>query len=73
MPPDEAALVAYATEMFNVHRVSAETYQRAIDQFGPRWLTELSTMMGYYTLLAYNANSFEIDLPEDGPEPTLPV
>ena len=73
MPPDEAALVAYATEMFNVHRVSAETYQRAIDQFGPRWLTELSTMMGYYTLLAYNANSFEIDLPEDGPEPALPV
>lgn len=73
MPPDEAALVAYATEMFNNHRVSAETYQRAIDQFGPRWLTELSTMMGYYTLLAYNANSFEIDLPAGGTEPVLPV
>ena len=73
MPPDEAALVGYATEMFNHHRVSEGTFRTALDQFGSRWLTELSTMMGYYTLLAYNANSFEIDLPEGGPEPILPV
>ncbi len=73
MPPDEAALVAYATEMFNNHRVSAETYQTALDLFGARWLTELMSMMGYYTLLAYNANSCEIDLPEGGTEPVLPV
>ena len=73
MPPDEAALVDYATGMFDRHRVSPETFQKAMDQFGPRWLTELSTMMGYYTLLAYNANSFEIDLPEGGPEPVLPI
>ena len=73
MPEDEAALVAYATEMFNNRRVSTETYQRAIGQFGARWLVELTTMMGYYTTLAYNANSFELDLPEGGPEPVLPV
>ena len=73
MPPDESALVAYANEMFNNHKVSQATFQTALDQFGARWLTELSTMMGYYTLLAYNANSFEIDLPEGGTEPVLPV
>ncbi len=73
MAADEAALVAYATEMFNNRRVSQATFQTALDQFGARWLTELSTMMGYYTLLAYNANSFEIDLPESGSEPVLPV
>ncbi len=73
LPPDEAALVAYATEMFNDHRVSEATFQAALAQFGPRWLTELSTMMGYYTLLAYNANLFEIDLPEGGSEPVLPI
>ena len=73
MPEDEAALVAFATEMFNNHRVGPETYQRAIDQFGPRWLTELASMMGYYTLLAYNVNSFEVEPPEEGPEPLLPV
>jgi len=73
MAPDEAALVVYATEMFNNRRVSQATFQTALDQFGARWLTELSTMMGYYTMLAYNANSFEIDLPAGGPEPILPV
>ena len=73
LPADEAALVDYSTEMFNNHRVSAEVYQRAVDQLGTRWLIELTTMMGYYTTLAYNANSFEIDLPEGGPEPALPV
>ncbi len=73
MPADEAALVGYSTEMFNNHRVSSETYQNAVQQIGTRWLVELTTMMGYYTTLAYNANSFEIDLPEGGPEPVLPV
>ena len=73
MPADEAALVAYALEMFNNHRVSEDTYRAAVSQIGTRWLVELTTMMGYYTTLAYNANSFEIDLPEGGPEPALPV
>lgn len=73
MPADEAAFVAYATEMFNDHRVSEATYRDAVDQIGTRWLVELTTMMGYYTTLAYNANSFEIDLPQGGPEPPLPV
>ncbi len=73
MPADEAAFVAYAHEMFNDHRVSEATYRNAVEQIGTRWLVELTTMMGYYTTLAYNANSFEIDLPDDGPEPVLPV
>jgi len=29
--------------------------------------------MGYYTLLAFNANAFEIDVPAGGPEPKLPI
>jgi hypothetical protein len=29
--------------------------------------------MGYYALLAFNANAFEIDLPADRTEPVLPV
>ena len=31
----------------------------------------VSTMMG--SLLTYNADSFEIDLPEGAPKPALPV
>jgi len=73
MAQDEATLVAYATEMFHNHRVSQPTFQKALDQFGARSLTEISTMMDYYTLLVYNASSIEIDLPEGGPEPVFPV
>ena len=73
LPADEDAVVKLATELFTNHRVSPATFQAAIDQFGAQRVTELLTMMGYYTLLAYNANSFEIDIPQGGPEPLLPI
>ena len=44
-----------------------------MDHFGARTLTELITIMGYYDLLAFNANAFEIDLPEQRTEPVLPI
>ncbi len=72
LPADEQTVVNYATEVFQNHRVTQATFQAALDQFGSLGLTELSTLMGYYTLLAFNANSFEIDVP-DGAEPKLPI
>ena len=73
LPADEDAVVKYATELFTNHKVSQATFETALVQFGAQRLTELTTMMGYYTLLAFNANAFEIDLPSDGEEPLLPV
>ena len=32
-----------------------------------------SVLMGYYSLLAFNANAFEIDVPAGGTEPQLPI
>ncbi len=72
LPPDEQTVVNYATELFDNHRVSAATFQAAIDQFGALGLTELTTLFGYYTLLAFNANSFDIDVP-DSDEAKLPI
>jgi 4-carboxymuconolactone decarboxylase len=73
LPPDEAAVVNYGMEFFKTHKVSPGTFQAALNQFGARGLTELTTLMGYYALLAFNANAFEIDLPENRTEPLLPV
>lgn len=70
---DEAALINYATEFYTTHKVSQGTFQAALDQFGAQRLTELTTLMGYYALLAFNANAFEIDLPQERTEPVLPV
>jgi 4-carboxymuconolactone decarboxylase len=73
MPADEAAVVNYGMEFFNTHKVSSATFQAALEQFGASGLTELTTLMGYYALLAFNANAFEIDLPEQHTETLLPV
>jgi 4-carboxymuconolactone decarboxylase len=72
LPADEQTVVNYVTEVFQNHRVQDATWQAAVDQFGPLGVTELTTLMGYYSMLAFNANAFQIDTP-DGGEPKLPV
>jgi len=73
LPADESAVVSYGMEFFKTHTVSQTTFQAALDQFGPQGLTKLTTLMGYYALLAFNANAFEIDLPQERTEPVLPI
>ena len=73
LAPDEAAVVDYGREFFRTHRVSKPTFEAALAQFGVRGLTELTNLMGYYALLAFNINAFEVDLPSETTEPVLPV
>ena len=73
VPPDEAAVVQVGTEFFNNRKVSQEAFQAGVDQFGAQGLTELTTLIGYYALLAINANTFLIDLPNERSEPILPI
>ena len=71
LPHDEQIVVDYATELFTTNRVSPGTFQAALDHFGAQLLTELTTMMGYYSLLALNVNAFEVDRPEGGEAPLV--
>lgn len=71
--PDESAVVNYGSEFFRTHRVTQGTFDAALAQFGVRGLTELTNLMGYYALLAFNVNAFEIELPSELSEPELPV
>ena len=73
MNADEAAVVHYATEFFQTHKVSQPTFQVALDQFGPQHLTELTALMGSYAQTAFFLNAFEVQLPEQRTEPVLPV
>lgn len=72
LPGDEQTVVNYIQECFKDHKVSQPTFDAAINQLGALGLTELTTLIGYYSLLAFNANAFVIDVPEGG-EPKLPV
>ena len=68
----ESAVINYGREFFRTHRVSQATFDAALDEFGDRGLIELTNLMGYYSVLAFNINAFE-QLPPPSDEPFLPV
>jgi 4-carboxymuconolactone decarboxylase len=73
LTPDETAVVNYGREFFRTHRVSQATFDTALAQFGVRGLVELTNLMGYYALLAFNVNAFGVELPTDIAEAPLPI
>ena len=73
MPADQSAIVNYGLELFRTHKVSQETYQAALDQFGSLHLVELTAIMGHYVQNAFFLNAFAVDLPDQRAEPLLPV
>jgi 4-carboxymuconolactone decarboxylase len=70
---DELAVVNYGRELFRTHRVSQAAFDAVVAEFGVRGAVELSSLMGYYAMLAFTINAFEAMPPADGPEPLLPV
>ena len=69
----ESAVIDYGRELFRTRRVSEGTFNRAMEQFGNRGLVELTTLMGYYSCLAFNINAFDVGLPASITEAPLPV
>ena len=70
--PQESAVVDYGREYFRTRRVSKATFDAALSHLGVRGLAELTSLMGYYAMLAFNINAFEM-LPPAGEEAPLPV
>ena len=70
---DESAVVNYGQEFFRTRRVSQATFDAAKEQFGVQGLTELSTLMGCYAMLAFNVNAFGVELPDGHTEAALPI
>lgn len=73
LTPEESAVVNYGREFFRTHRVTRNIFDAAQSQFGIRGLTELTNLMGYYALLAFNINAFGVELPADRTEAELPI
>ena len=71
--PDEAAVVNYGREFFRTRRVSQSAFDAAVAQFGVPGVTELTTLMGCYAMLAFNVNAFGVELPAERTEEALPV
>ena len=61
---DDALVVRVAIELNRLRSVSDATYADALTRFGPRKLVELTSLVGYYTMVAMTLNAHEIPLPE---------
>ena len=70
---DESAVVNYGREFFRTRRVSQATFDAAVAQFTVRGLTELTSLMGCYSMLAFNVNAFGVELPAERTETPLPI
>ena len=69
----ERAVIEYGRDLFATRRVGEEKFQAVLRLFGTQGLVELTTLMGYYAMLAFNANAVELDVHGDGSEVPLPV
>ena len=73
MTETEAIVIRLGTEFFQTHQISQETFAVALQQFGTQGLVELTTLMGFYAMLAFNANAVDLGLPQNLSEMPLPV
>ncbi len=70
LTPEQTTVLNYAQELSRSHRVSDATFQSALSLFGIEGLTEFTALLGYYAMLAFTLNAF--DVPPVGTPPPLP-
>ena len=59
----DALALAVCTELTSgEHRMSDRTFAAALDHFGARGLVELVATLGYFALIAFPLNAFEIEM-----------
>ena len=73
IPEDESIILSYCTELLNNKKVSEDVFAKTLNLLNRRGLVELNTLLGFYSMLAFNANSVELDLPDNISELPLPV
>jgi len=72
VPEKEAGIIQLGREIFQNHKVSSETFAKALKQLGRRNLIDLCDMMGRYTTTAILLHTVDLRLPHDRPS-LLPV
>ena len=70
-PSDESVVAKYGLKLTSTNKVSQESFDAVQEQLGVQGLVEFTTTMGYFRMLAINANACTIDLPDQLTEPVL--
>jgi 4-carboxymuconolactone decarboxylase len=66
LEPDEVAIINYVRKLFRNNRVDQPAFDGLKDRYGVPWLIEMTTVVGYYGMLAGVVNAFELPPPEGG-------
>ena len=67
-PDGEAAeIVRYVRELVGGSRVSEAAFEALRSRLGERALVDLTGLLGYYALVCYALNAFQLDPPEGSP------
>jgi 4-carboxymuconolactone decarboxylase len=66
LSPEEQLPIRYARELVRDHRLTDETFAAMHRLIGDRGIAELTTAIGYYTLLACVLNGLEVPPAPDG-------
>ncbi len=69
---DERTVHLVARQLLTTGRIDAPTYAAAQELLGDRGMVEIVALCGYYTLVSFTLNAFEVPLPP-GEEPTWPA
>jgi 4-carboxymuconolactone decarboxylase len=69
----EEAVIALGMDFFRTNRVSQQAFDVVLAHLGAQGLVELTTLMGFYAMLAFNANAVDLGVPANPVEPPLPV
>jgi 4-carboxymuconolactone decarboxylase len=64
LPPFEAEIIDYGRQLLRSRRVSQQTFEAALKRFGEQGMVDLTTLLGYYTMIACALNAFEVEAPE---------
>jgi 4-carboxymuconolactone decarboxylase len=64
---DERIVHAAALQLVAEGKLAASTYQEAYSLLGDQAMVELVSLCGYYSLVSYVLNAFEVPLPPDVP------
>lgn len=67
LTPREQVIIEVGRSLFRTKAVSDELFERAVAEFGREQVVELMTLFGYYGMLAFVLNGFEMPLPDDAP------
>jgi 4-carboxymuconolactone decarboxylase len=63
LPDDEAVVHAVARQLVDTGHVDGPAYEAAHALLGDRGIVELVTLCGYYTLVSFTLNAFDVPLP----------